>query len=505
MPINPFSGAMPPPDPSIASLRDSITGMTGKSGQVIREMQLYTVLPVPALSLRYLFQVNGLPLGRFVQVTGKEKSFKSTFMGEIARWVRASGGFSTILEAEAKFNETMIKAVTRHDSDTYEVKPTDSMEGWMQAANLAFRDYNKVCPESHYPFMVGVDSLMGMLPESVKKSLDRDGYASKHFADAAGLLNDFGKFFPQKISSYPALFIGINHTKFKQTADGRGTVRHIPGGRHLKYQESMELELRPTGNYDYSMRGEDITHDKLGIGLHPLKEFWLTMETFENSCGPARKYIRVPLYVWHTIGEKRVLLDEEQEAKVSGAVKNAVFDWWGATIYMFAGAGRGLKGQLEDVDLGFKVMKTKSSQMLYYCKEWGVPKSDAMTAHLLGRYIEGQPDLVNEIETKLGIGMKPMFRYGTPYKKQVEAGRYAAEADIRTKTRLAIEEQLARESGAQMATLFGAPVTKGGIQLPTGLTAAKTSVDFDAPDEKDDQPEDKDAAFKSDVPDFDDE
>ena len=74
--------------------------------------ELVVGIPLPALSLMYLFDSDVFPLGKTVGFAGAPQAQKSSLLFEIIRWFQGLGGYGKIVECEGnKVSPTLIASI----------------------------------------------------------------------------------------------------------------------------------------------------------------------------------------------------------------------------------------------------------------------------------------------------------------------------------------------------------------------------------------------------------
>jgi hypothetical protein len=376
----------------------------GDEGVAIGHERLI-VLPVPALSFRYLIQNEGLPLGKFYQFVGIEASFKSTMLAEVMRWHRLCGGFGVLAEAESKPTPELRNAIMRWDVNAIRVEECEALEDWQQilswyTTSLQKRFSAASGPGPIVPVCLGVDSMMGKMCRQTIKKIEEKGHASLHFASEANLIKDFMGTFPQKLTNWPFTMVGVNHLKMG-TDDNGLPVRNVPGGGAIKFQKAAEIEIGKIGRVE----------EKSGY-----KEARLIMQTYKNSYGAERIKTQVKLRLWY---QNDAPEGDEPIHRLHG-----MFMWHTATVdLLFQGLGmtkttqaRTLPKIKEVIDIHEKAGGTRGK--LYWSDRLGIASADAIEPELFGYMIEQNHELLAQLYAVLNIQRRPFFQAGVDYMKQ---------------------------------------------------------------------------------------
>ena len=218
-------------------------------------------LPLPALSLRYLFGGTTFPLSRMMQITGEEGSAKSAFLYDVFRWHMTYGGGAILAENENKDSPELRMGILQWNPDWIArmVKSsTHSLEDWQNLFSTAMDNCISMMdakdgPGRTIPFCFGVDSLMSTAPQSEIDQVRKDGFAMRGYALAANLIARYMRTMPDRIRDYPFTMVGTNH--LKPSTDARGLpTSNIPGGKAVKFMETFEIEMkRAYGKYDIDL------------------------------------------------------------------------------------------------------------------------------------------------------------------------------------------------------------------------------------------------------------
>jgi hypothetical protein len=400
MPIN--------PDLIIGGGLTTFNRTAAKKGKVSQKRG-YVGIPMPSTAIRYLIQNDSWPLCRMSQFVGPQASFKSTFAVEVGRWHYESSqrlGRIVIGEAESKQNHDMRDAIVGHQPGVIEVEECDSLEDWQRYLWKITEGVQAVClktrfPDGHplagevlgrrVPFCMIADSLTGKLSETTVKKIQESGHAQKGFATEAQLITLWLKAYSSLMSGWPISFIGINHLKYSTDPVTQMPVRRIPGGAHIGYQETFEIELRPIAKPTESAQGVTTTR--------------LSFATYKNSAGANHKWIEVPVKTW-----KETVVDEATGREA--AQQGCRFEWWEATVLMLVKMQNDDKAHVKERVRSVISVQEKSGGnrgKLYYSRDIGVPESEAMPAHDFGLLIERTPEIRDALEANLGIIKRPIF------------------------------------------------------------------------------------------------
>jgi len=358
-------------------------------------------LPVPSLAVRYLLQNTGMPLGVVYHLVGPPASFKSTLAVEIGRWHHACGGAIIICEAETKPTPALRESIIGSDPPRVVVYECRFLEEWQRAIIEAVKIMKDRQGEDQKPIAFIVDSYMGKLPSKLFNDVLRQGFAQRHFGEAAMLIGDWLSAYTSAVQGYPYNLIGVNHLKESVHPITGLPVYRTPGGQYLRHQNS--IEIRVTRSRTEQKKAGDISYHETLIQLY----------TSKNCRGAQDKKIAVVLRQWNEVVDDKPML-----------ISN--FEWWEATTWMLYD-GTGMPKADKEILLP-KVkkildIKKRARGDLFYCEQLKVPQSDPISAHDMGIKIEEQKDILQELYKIFGINVIDLYDAEKPLvKSKVETG-----------------------------------------------------------------------------------
>ncbi len=368
------------------------------------------VLPVPALATRYLLQNEGLPLGLVYHLAGPPAVFKSTLGIEFGRWHRDLGGAIIVCGAENKDTPDLRNSILDWDETAVIYRDCEFIEVWqstiMDYVN-AIKNKLEKTPDGYIPpVSFIVDSYMGKLPKRLYDQVIKEGYATKHFGEAAALIGDWLSAYSSRVQNMPFTLIGINHLKEKIDPTSYVKTYTTPGGQFLKHQNVTEITVR---------RGKTERKEQDDIPYHITD---LRLKTTKNSRGAENKQIILPLKQWNEY-------DEEAET----IRLYSLFEWHEATMQLLSdGAGMAaaeskiLLPKIKEL-INIKALSSRKKgevDLRYWCPELEVPQSDAMFAYDLNLLLENNSKMLAALYTVLGIARRPFFDINLPYEEQLQ-------------------------------------------------------------------------------------
>ena len=381
-------------DDGLLSAIESVSKKHAREDQLAGSpVSLLEGLSLPSLSMRYLLQNEGLPLGYVYHIVGPPAAFKSTLSVEFGRWHKEEGGAIIICEAETKPTPELRNSILNWDESMVTIRECTYLEQWQKTIIDYVKAIQKAYPSGKHckPVAFIVDSYMGKMPQRLQENFAKKGYAERHFGEAAMLIGDWLSGYTSLVKSWPFTLIGVNH--LKKSADpitGR-TIYRTPGGQYLQHQNVIEIRVSRSDTVS------KLVDDK------PFYETILQLHTSKNSRGAQDKKIMVTLRQWKEI-------DESGTSRLYSC-----FEWWESSIRMlFDGWGM----RKSDADILQPLIRQviniqkRSRGDLYWCEELGVSKDDALPPHDLGLILEQNSEIMGELYRVLGIYRMPLFGGG---------------------------------------------------------------------------------------------
>lgn len=251
-------------------------------------------LPTGSLMLDSLTGIGGLPLGRIIEVFGKQSSGKSTLLYQAIGQVQRMGGAGVLLDFENAFTDSY---GTSMGIDTDPAKwllrvPRSLESGFEIALNIT-----KDAVAANTPLVIGFDSLEAMPMESETELNKRTGdiVVSENNMAGAWRAKAVANFLRQAgpvIGRGPVLWVLINHEKpvihtgFVTPLEkaSAGKVR-TPGGTGPKFYSSVRLQFTPTGA---RIKG-DVVDPVTGEITEGVVGTRVVVEAVKNKVGPPNR------------------------------------------------------------------------------------------------------------------------------------------------------------------------------------------------------------------------
>jgi hypothetical protein len=361
-------------------------------------------IQLPALSLRYLYQCNILPLSRVEQIVGTQESCKSAFLYEKYRWIRCNGGKSYHVEVESKDSDALRMSILNYDRPAVDLLIAESLEDWQKYLTYLLRSDSikaqllgtkeKPGPGKTVPIGFGVDSLTSKASLEIQESMEKQGFAGRMHPIDALKISSYLKCMPQKLVGWPFWFGAINHLK---PSGGQGSPinYHVPGGYSVKFQETFETRMSRVTDIDQV--------EEQGVQIK--------FVTQKNSLGPGRKMI---------MADFRWFFDKDGR-------QHSYWDWNSATIRLL---DEQLKGSLRTAALDIVDLHTTTKGgKRVWSKALDVPKDNPVPYAVAGALLEKRPDLLDGLHKLLGVRTYTVFKPGVDYSTQLKDAAVAIERE----------------------------------------------------------------------------
>ena len=362
----------------------------------------------------YLLQSSVLPLGRLYQITGEEGSSKSSLLAELMRWGLIHSGYTMVFESEAKDIAELREAIWEYNDTWLNVRslidPCDSLNEWMSKLGSEVDEvtkYNEGYGGSpgvgwRNPYIFGVDAFTSAASDESIAKIAKEGSPGRTFPIEANLISQYGRTLPAKLRRTSIIIAGTNHLKPK-TDDMGNTVSHSPGGKSLKFMESVEIQMKRLGKYKEAA--------KSGV--------WLWIETMKNSIGERLKSARVAM-VW----------DWVYNEEVADFRQHTYFDWHTATLDMLLQFEADKDSKKTWHAINDIVDINSATQGRYWSTRLGIPKDKPVRRHEFGKAVDYDRDVCRELFPILGITRRPVFRPGVRLEETIQLASAKADAEL---------------------------------------------------------------------------
>ncbi len=395
---------------------DSNIAVAGEAGRIV------IGVPLPSFAFEYLIQNTVFPLGRLILLLGTEGTCKSGLCFEMVRWFnRRADGVGFLLENETKYSPDWAMSIIGWDRpDVLGHVPTSSVNDWQEKMQYYINRAKKMMTGTKaepgsgriWPSLIILDSLMGKLAEETIGNIEKEGHATRHYAVEAAMITDFLKKLPTDIEEWPFSLVVVNH--LKKSKDDRGfTVRGKAGGKHVGFQETLELELSRTGKGDFAMVA---TEDRPEInGKH------LNLAVYKNALGIDTRDINVDIMWW-----------DEEDPRTGEMRQHTSWDWFGSTVSLLIDEKKmsAVKQKRIRAIVDLNIVKKENSRARVWSKRLGIPESAPVEFSEAGRLIQKDKEVLRGLRREFGIKQRKSFRKGTDYLQQLDELRSQVEAEV---------------------------------------------------------------------------
>jgi len=354
---------------------------------------------IPHLILRYLFQINVLPLGgRMMMVAGVQMSGKSSFLYWLYKLVRSCRGRGYHISNEDKDQLELRNAFLNYDEKAVDTMLSESLEDWQE---YLFRmvdqeqgigaQLRKKGMERRIPVIMGLDSLMAKSGRAFQKEMAERGHADadRQAQKDAQDVSKFMKTFPQLYAREPYMFVCTNHMKIGSDFMGR-PVKNYAGGYAPKFQATFILGMQRIKSQQ----------------LSTVEGNRCQLETLKNSVGPWDKTIAADHW-WYRERDTGKLI--------------TWWDWDAASIELLLGENcaadalakqTGKRRDLLDITGIRKLSKDKVVSAVL-----GI--EDPVSYAEAGAILEKHPEVLREVHNVLNIAEHVPFKPGYDFVDQV--------------------------------------------------------------------------------------
>lgn len=362
-------------------------------------------LYIPHLCLRYLFCSTILPFERTLLAFGPPGSSKSSFLYWIYSLFLDNNGKYMHLDIEDKDTPLLRLSLTKFNRKDGRVSRCESMDHFQSETKKAFDTMTSVCAKSkmgkRVPFVVGIDSLTAKMTEDAYKTVDKaDGVTGRRFADEARSLSDWFKVEPNYLIGWPFMLVGIRHDKPYKDANTGRDMHKAPGGTAPRYNATYEILLQKV---------KKLKANASGWEGHRIK-----MTSDKSSNGSDQRKIEAEI-AW----SPGTFVDKNGNSRPTQRTRWA----WGKatvqTLEVLQSAG-GPFGRAVDDLLGLR----RITGGRYLAPGIGVKGDDnALKPAELAKLIEGNKDLLKELEPRIGIGAGVEFAADGEFDAQIAEAR----------------------------------------------------------------------------------
>lgn len=393
------------------------TGSTVCTGREVRGLRLG--IPLPSLALEFLLQVGGLPLSTWISLVGEPGSLKSTLGYDFMRMFRDMKGMSALIEGEDKFSPGWFEALLKYQMDRILFLQCDSIEELQTMILDVLREFRLIMdgrgkenpgPGRVIPSCVFIDSLSAKGAEERQKKIEQEGHATRNFAIEAGMLTEFLKSLMRLYRFLPLVMIGTLHLKPRKDDMGNN-VWHTPGGEMVRFNETFRIRVKKDRK----------------LAWKGTKGRMISLSTLKNASG--EDDLRVVTRLLWKYKEYEI-----PGARVQGKRQIAMWDWGWATTNLINSLTTDPKSHFGDElrkAMHLSILASGEATNKAWSKTLGVTKDKPVSWAQMGKLIQADTGLMNELRRALNIYPIPMFDQRVDYRDQLLQARDAAAKEVR--------------------------------------------------------------------------
>ena len=373
--------------------------------------------------MQYILQSTVFPLSRMMQLVGMAKSNKSALAFEIAGWFARSAGVAYLFENESKYSEDFAESILGYEDETgrrvFGHLPSKTQEDWQaKLTGTMFklkmrmdkgfiekrkkRD-GKVETIKHppvgrcFPVLLLVDSISGTISEEKFNKIEKRGFASRDYATEAMSNQDFLKKTSPDLVGYPLSLLVVNHLKKNKAENGQHIERKKPGGTHIGFQESYELEMT-------KVRSLKFVDDRPGAPSLEIRGNQIKIKCQKSALGEEEREAEVDLTWCYN------------RSPVDGLVRQySRWQWEAATVNLLANLEGTRRTRVFDV-----VDVRSATEDRWWSKKLGVSQKAPVSRAELGALIDKDPEIVRQLGELFAIKHRTEFVSGNDYTRLLQ-------------------------------------------------------------------------------------
>lgn len=387
----------------VDSIRESHGGLEAACGGEANSLIIGVQAP---LAFQILIQNNVIPFGKCIVLVGDEGVGKTGLLFEIGRWFCREDGFLHFVENETKFDPIWANSIIGYADEAggelYNYYQSTTVEEW-QNLFLELIKATKDCmtkkggPGKTFPVLFGLDSIAGKLSQQTVAKIREDGFAGRGAPTEALAITKFMKQLTSELAGWPFTFCGVNHekTSVDMSFGSSGPKVYRPGGKHMDYQEALEIRLSTPGKSGrIALLDEEKSILQLG-GVH------VKLTVRKSSEGEGHRDLNVKV-LWRY-----------RKHPVTGELRQyTVWDWSTALVeYLASFSGK----YQEKIHAVVDVIKESRG---YTCSKLGQRKP--ISAAEMGKLIEDNQQLCEQIQDLFAVHRRRVFVRGQDYALQRE-------------------------------------------------------------------------------------
>ena len=199
----------------------------------------------------------GIPLGRIIELAGKESSGKSTLAMQIISSFQEQNNKCAYIDIEQTFDSIYAQTLgIQLDKLLFPIPEQDELFSseyvWGVIEDLIIKDNTK---------LIVLDSVAQLLPRA-----ELEGSFDQQHMALAGRINSqaLRKIIPM-LSQYNCTLLCINQIRANINSFGYGSNTVKPGGNALRFAYSIQLDMTRIGNLKKSIKGKEIIYGTKNI------------------------------------------------------------------------------------------------------------------------------------------------------------------------------------------------------------------------------------------------
>lgn len=370
-------------------------------------------------AMSYVLQNNIWPLGRIMELVGMEKSNKSGLAFEVCRWFDLHGGLTQLLENETKYSEDLAQSIFGYSDELgREILghiPCESLEDWqgkltymvsslkqsmLKGVTQMVKGKPKLVAKPMgrtVPVCLILDSLAGGIAEENIKKIDTRGFAGRNHPAEALANTQFFKKFRSDLVKWPFSLVVVNHLRKQKAEKGPHIERRTPGGKHMGFQETFQLELSKVKSLEFV----DTRPGAVALNVNGNR---VKIQCRKSSMGDEMREVMVDFMWWH-----------DRHPSGRGVRQYSKWQWSAATIDLLQSQEGGAAGRIREVvDLHKAKDNRFWSTTLGVSREAPIPKAD------IGDLLEQNEKVVEQLSDLFAIKQRIVMQRGDDYRKLID-------------------------------------------------------------------------------------
>jgi RecA/RadA recombinase len=346
-----------------------------------------TVLPVTPLSVRWLIESNGWPLGRITQSGGGYGTQKSSFAFQLIQWYLEAGGFVVLIDTENKTSSSLLRSMIAPEFfDTNDPKHkrfmivnATTIEEWqriIQEQCKRLMELSEVLKRKpSFPILFVVDSLMGSSSEEGLEQIKTEGAApGRTYSDAALVISQYMKVFPNTLLNWPITVHTIHHEKPNIGLPGMSRQ----GGKAPDFYATLDFQFKRGG---VTSMGKSMEYSNLKLQAKNI-----SLSVRKSSMGSDVDKELSVAFCWSFDGTKQ----------------RSWWDWDSASAMLLAKYAN----QLTDImDINHETRQRVGE--VFWSEKLGIAEENAVPASEFGKLVDSNIELKTKLEEALHVQCHP--------------------------------------------------------------------------------------------------